>query len=143
MSGFVLGVVIGCFVGVLGTLLLMLIVYSIPDGDYLRARVPESWRGVALIIALIIASGAIFAILNLQRVAFATSILLLLVFVAARMRGMLASWMTLAVAAVVLCQILPPAGDLTIADPQDRILLAFFVLCGAIGTRLITHKQKA
>lgn len=143
MSGFVLGVVIGCLIGVLGTLLLMVVVYSIPDGDHLRTRVPEPWRGMALIMALIIASGAIFAVLNLHRVAFATSMLLLLIFVAAHMRGMLASWMTLAVATIVLCQILPPTGDLTIAGSQDRILLVFFVLCGAVGTRLIAHKQKA
>jgi hypothetical protein len=143
MSGFALGVVVGCLIGVLGTLLLMLVVYSIPDGDYLSTRVPEPWRGTALIIVLMIASGAVCSIWNPHRVAFATSMLLLLVLVAAHRRGMLASWMTLAVATVVLCQILPPASDLTIADSQDRILVVFFVLCGAIGTRLIAHKQKA
>jgi hypothetical protein len=143
MSGFMLGVVIGCLLGALGTLLLLLVVYSIPDGDYLQRSVPEPWRGIALIVVLMVASGAIFAVVHLHRIAFATLILLLLVLVTAHARGMLASWMTLAVAAIVLCQILPPVGNLTIARSQDRILLVFFILCGAVGTRLIAHKQKA
>lgn len=143
MSGFMLGVVTGCLLGALGTLLLLLVVYSIPDGDYLQRSVSGPWRGIALIVVLMLASGAIFFVLNLHRVAFATSVLLLLVFVAAHARGMLASWMTLAVATIVLCQVLPPIGNLTIADSQDRILLGFFVLCGAVGTRLIAHKQNA
>lgn len=127
----------------MGTLLLLLAVYSIPDGDYLRSHVPEQWRGVALIVTLMIVSGVIFAFLNLRRVAFATCLLLLLVFLAAHARGMLVSWMALAVATLVLCLILPPTQTLNIADPQDRILLVFFVVCGAIGSRLIAHTQKA
>jgi len=46
MSGFFFGLVVGSFAGVIGTLLLLLIVYSIPDGDYLRSQVSEPWRGV-------------------------------------------------------------------------------------------------
>jgi K+-sensing histidine kinase KdpD len=143
MTQFVLGIIVGCFIGVLGTLLLLLVVYTIPDGDYFRSRVPEPWRGIGLIVALTIASGAAFAFLNLRRVAFATCVLLLLVFLAAHVRGMLVSWMTLAVATLVLCLILPPTRGFTIADSQDRILLMFFILCGAIGTRMIAHSQKA
>ena len=75
--------------------------------------------------------------------AFATSALLLLVFLAAHVRGMLVSWMTLGVATLILCLILPPTHSLSIADRQDQILLVFFILCGAIGTRMITHAQKA
>jgi K+-sensing histidine kinase KdpD len=143
MSLFVLGIIIGCFLGAIATLVLLLGVYSIPDGDYLRSQVPQEWRGIALIVGLMIVSGAVFAFLDLRRVAFATSVLLLLVFLAAHVRGMLVSWMTLGVATLILCMILPPTHSLSIADPQDQILLIFFVLCGAIGTRMITHAQKA
>jgi K+-sensing histidine kinase KdpD len=143
MSGFFLGIVIGCLVGVLGTLFLMLVVDSVPDGDHFRMRPTNSWRALALIAALMVGSGAIFAALNLHRVAFATSILLLLVFVTAHVKGMLASWVTLAVATIALCLVLPPANKLMISDSQDRILLFFFVLCGAIGTRLVAQRQQA
>jgi K+-sensing histidine kinase KdpD len=143
MSGFVLGLVIGCFAGALGTLLLLLVVYRIPDGDNLRPSVPQRWRAVGLIVALMVASGVLFDFLDLRQVAFATSILLLLVFITAHVRGMLVSWMTLAVATLVLCLILPPTQNLSIADPQDQILLVFFILCGAFGTRLIAHNRQA
>jgi K+-sensing histidine kinase KdpD len=142
MSGFVVGVIVGCFGGAMGTLLLLLVVYNIPDGDYFGARVPKPWRGVALIVALMIISGTAFAFLNLRRVAFATSILMLLVFVAAHVRGLLTSWVALTVATLALCLILPPTQDLTIGDSQDRILLVFFILCGAIGSRLVADSQK-
>jgi len=127
----------------MGTLLLLLVVYHIPDGDYFSPRVPRPWRTVVLIVALMIASGAAFAFLNLRRVAFATSILLLLVFVAAHVRGLLTSWLALAVATLALCLILPPTQALAIGDSQDQILLVFFILCGAIGSRLVAHSQKA
>jgi K+-sensing histidine kinase KdpD len=143
MSGFMLGLVVGCFAGALGTLLLLLVVYNIPDGDNLRPSVPQRWRAVGLIVALMVASGVLFDFLDLRRVAFATSILLLLVFITAHVRGMLVSWMTLAVATLVLCLILPPTQNLSIADPQDRILVVFFILCGAFGTRLIAHNRQA
>lgn len=143
VSRFILGIVIGCFAGVLGTLFLLMVIYNLPDGDYFYARVPVRWRGVGLLIALLIASGAAFVFLNLHRVAFATSILLVLVFVAAHMRGLLISWMALAVATLILCLLLPPTQALTIGGSQDRILLVFFILCGAIGTRLIAHSQEA
>jgi K+-sensing histidine kinase KdpD len=143
MSGFVLGIIIGCFAGALGTLVLLLVVYQIPDGDYFHSHEPVRWRSVTLIVALMIASAAAFTFLDLRRVAFATSILLLLVLIAAHMRGLLISWIALAIAALALCLILPPAQALTVGDPQDRILLVFFILCGAVGTRLIAHSQRA
>jgi K+-sensing histidine kinase KdpD len=143
MSRFVLGLVIGCFAGAVGTLLLLLVVYNIPDGDQLGPTIPERWRGAGLIVVLMIVSGVLFAFLNLRRVAFATSVLLLLVFVVAHVRGMLASWMALAIAALALGLILPPVHTLAITDPQDQILLGFFILCGAVGTRLIAQNQRA
>jgi hypothetical protein len=88
-----------------------------------------------------LASGGLFAFLNLHRVAFATSALWWAGF--GGPAGMLVSWLGLAVATVVLCQILPPTENLSVADSQDRVLLVFFVLCGAIGTRLIAPKQRA
>ena len=141
MSGFCLGMLAGGVVGVLGTLALLLIVYSIPDGDYLRRKTADSWRGPAIIAVLIAASGAIFAALHLHR-AFATSALLLLVFIAAHLRGLLASWMTLTLAALVLSIVLPPRYSFAIATSQDRFLLVFFVICGLIGTRLVAQRQR-
>ena len=143
MSGFILGIVIGCFAGSVGTLLLLLVVHSIPDGEYIQSQMRESWLGVALMVALVLGTGVAFSLLNLRRVAFATSVLLLLVFLIAHTRGVLVSWTTLAIATLLLCLILPPARSLRISDSQDRMLLAFFVICGAIGTRLIAHTQKA
>jgi len=126
-----------------GTLLLLLFVHSIPDGEYFQKKASESWRGVALALALMLGAGVAFSLLNLRRVAFATSVLLLMVFLVAHTRGVLVSWTTLAVATLLLCLILPPIRDLRISDSQDQMLLGFFVICGALGTRLIAHTQKA
>ncbi len=143
MSGFALGFLLGCLAGALGVVVLLLVVYHIPDGEYVRSRIPDLWRGLAIGVLLVAASGAAFAVLNLQRVAFATTVLLGVVVVAARVEGMLASWVTLGAATLALCIILPPAQTLDVADPQDRILLLFFVLCGAVATRLVAPKQRA
>jgi hypothetical protein len=143
MSGFALGTVLGCLLGVVGTLLLLLLVYSIPDGEYLRSRISEPWRVVPASIVLIIACGCLFSFLPTRRVSFATTILLALVLITAHVSGMLASWITLSFASLALCLVLPPAQNLGVARPQDRMLLVFFVVCGAIGTRLVAKKQRA
>lgn len=143
MSRFILGLVIGGYAGAIVTLILQLVVRSIPVGANPRSAVLERWRDVGPIVVLIIASGVFLSFLDLHRVAFATSLLLLLVFVAAQRRGMLVSWLTLAIATLTLCIILPPARSLQVTDPQDQILLVFFVICGALGTRFIAQKQRA
>jgi ABC-type branched-subunit amino acid transport system permease subunit len=143
MSGFLLGLVIGCYAGAVGTLLLLLAVHSIPDGGSPHTPASEPWNGVGLIAAIMIACGLTFSLLNLHRVAFPALVLMLLVFVAARLRGMLVSWMTLALATVTLCMILPPNMSLSIADRQDQYLLVFFVVCGTLGTRFIAQNQRA
>jgi K+-sensing histidine kinase KdpD len=143
VSRFILGLVIGCYIGAVGTLILQLVVRSIPVGANPRPATPERWRDAGLIVALIITSGFFLTFLDLRRVAFATSLLLLLVFIAAQRRGMLVSWLALVIATLTLCIILPPARSLQIADPQDQILLVFFVICGAFGTRFIAQNQRA
>jgi K+-sensing histidine kinase KdpD len=142
VSRFILGLIIGGYAGAIGTLILQLVVRSIPVGANPRPSALERWRDVGPIVALIVVSGVFLAFLDLRRVAFATSLLLLLVFVAAQRRGMLVSWLALAIATLTLCIILPPARSLQVADPQDQILLVFFVICGAFGTRFITHNHQ-
>lgn len=145
MSGFALGLVTGCFFGAIGTLLLLLVVRSIPDGESIRTYMPERWNVVALIMALMIISGVFFSFLHLHlhRVAFLMLIFMMLVFFAAHVRGMLVAWIALAVATLELSVILPPANSFTIAHPRDQILLGFFVVCGIVGTRLLAQEQKA
>ena len=112
MSSFVLGVIVGCFAGALGTLLLLLIVYNIPDGDSFQSRLPASWKTVGVIFALVMASGVALMFLHLRRVAFATSIFLLLVLLAAHARGLVISWMALAIAALAP-RTSPPSSNMT------------------------------
>jgi hypothetical protein len=101
----------------------------------------KRWRDMGSIAALTIVSGVFFNALDLQRVAFATSIFLLLVFAAARRCGILASWVTLATAALMLCVLLPPVHSLRVTAPQDQMLLVFFMLCGALGGRFFGQNQ--
>ena len=125
-------------------MILQIVVRSIPDGGDLRHLVRERRHGVGLIVTLAIASGVLFNVLNLpRRAAFAIAIFLLLVFVAAQVQGMLVSWVTLAIATLTLCLILPPVHPLRVARPQDQILLVFFILCGPVGARMITQNQRA
>jgi K+-sensing histidine kinase KdpD len=142
MLGFGLGVVIGFFAGIIVTLILLILIQAIPDGDVTNPSKGKPWQGMGVVAGLLIASGIISALLDLQRVAFATTAMLLVVFVVAHLRGMLVSWIALAVAALSLCLALPPVGHLTIAEPQDQILIVFFMLCGVIGTRLIAQPEK-
>jgi Zn-dependent protease with chaperone function len=141
MSGFVLGSVIGLFAGAIATLLLLRFVSSIPDGELIRAAAPAQRGGNALIVALLLASGVLFLYLDLRRVAFATSLLLLVVLVTAHLRGILVSWIMLAVAVLLLALLLPPTARLQIADRQDQILEAFFLVCGVLGTRMVAQDQ--
>ena len=143
MSGFTLGMALGCLVGAVGTLLLLLLILNIPDGEYLRSRISEPWRIVSIVLVLIVASGVIFNFLPVRRVSVATTVLLALVLITAHVSGLLASWITLAAAVLVLCVVLPPIDTLSVARPQDRVLVVLFVLCGAIGTRLVATKQRA
>jgi K+-sensing histidine kinase KdpD len=145
MSGFALGLIAGSFLGATGTLLLLLVVRSIPDGESIRTYMPERWNVVALVMALMIVSGGVCAFFHqhFHRVSFLMLIFMSLVFFAAHVRGMLVAWIALAVATLELSVILPPANSFSVAHPRDQILLGFFVVCGIVGTRLLAQEQKA
>jgi K+-sensing histidine kinase KdpD len=145
MSGFALGLIAGGFAGATGTLLLLLVVRSIPDGESIRSYMPERWNVVALIMGIMIVAGVFcsFVHQHLHRVPLLMLIFMLLVFFAAHVRGMLVAWIALAVATLELSVILPPANSFSIAHPRDQILLGFFVVCGVVGTRLLAQEQKA
>jgi hypothetical protein len=72
-----------------------------------------------------------------HRLSFIALALLFLVFLTAKARGMLAALPTLAVAAILMSYVLPPANTIWIATLRDRVLLAVFILFGAIVSRLV------
>lgn len=138
------GMLLGVFLGSAGTLVFLALVSSIPN-EYLPLNPRHVLRrriGTALILISVLLTGYLFQFLEMRLAAFAILILLLLVFVAARLRDLVTSWLTLVFAAAVLSYVLPPAGSLKVDNPEDQLLLVVFVLCGAIGSRLMQPKRE-
>jgi K+-sensing histidine kinase KdpD len=143
MLGFGAGLTIGFFAGAIAALILLLLVQAIPDGNIRNPSQSRPWRAMGLSAALLIALGLVFTLVHVKRMSFATSLMLVIVFVVAHLRGMLVSWIALALAGLWLCVLLPPGGSIGIDNPRDQILVVFFLLCGAIGTRMIAQPEKA
>ena len=143
MLSFASGILIGFLLGVGGTLLLLLVISAVPDEYPLAVSASKKWMATVMVLILTVLGGYIFNTLNLRRATFATLTLLLLVFGTARATGLLPSWLTLALAAVMLSYLLPPTGTLQISSIDDKILLVFFLFCGLIGTRLLSHRSEA
>jgi K+-sensing histidine kinase KdpD len=143
MLGFGAGLIIGFFAGAIATIVLLLLIQAVPDADIRNSSALQPWRFMALAAALLIAVGVILMLVHVRRMSYATSLMLVVVFVVAHLRGMLVSWIALALAGLWLCVLLPPARSLAIENPRDQVLVVFFLLCGAIGTRMIAQPEKS
>ena len=145
MLNFTGGFVAGCCMGVMSCLLFLLFANAIPDG-FPRSKTKDvlpAWQFSAVIMVVMLISTFVYKSLNPHRLAFLALVLLLLVLVTAKERGMLASLATLAFATVIMSYILPPANTIWIATAKDRVLLAVFICFGVVGSRLVGRRLES
>jgi K+-sensing histidine kinase KdpD len=143
MLTFTAGLVAGFVVGVMGSLFFLLFAHAIPDG-FPRAQKEAlpAWLFSAVVMVLMLAATLAYNYLHPHRLAFITLGLLFLVFLTAKMRGMLAALFTLAFASVLMSYILPPSNTIWIGRFGDRILLVVFIAFGAIVSRLVGQRPE-
>lgn len=143
MWTFASGLVIGCFVGAIGALSVLLFANAIPDGfpHFQKNRLP-AWQFSLIVSFLMLLSTLVYLFLKPHRVTFLALLLFFLVMVTAKLRGALAAIFTLTLAAVVMSYILPPANTILIGSVKDRWLLAAFVGFGIVASRLIGRRQE-
>src|SRR5277367_3077110 len=111
--------VTGCCVGGLLCFSLLFYFNAIPDELAHPRKQPLSvWQASAVIIALMLLSAFVYELLHVRvhRLVFICLVLLLLILVAARIGGAVASLISQAFAVALLCSILPPAYSLRIAS---------------------------
>lgn len=144
MLNFTAGLVLGCIIGVMLSLLFLLFAHAIPDGfPHAPREIFPAWQFSAVVIVLMFAAALLYEFLNPHRLAFLALALLFLVFLTAKMRGTVAALFTLAFASILMSYVLPPSHSIWIDRFGDRILLVVFVLFGAIVTRAVGRRQEA
>jgi hypothetical protein len=128
----------------MGSLLFLSFADAIPDG-LLRSQkeILSTWQFSALVMGLMLVSTLVYDFLNPHRLAFLVLMLLFLVLLTAKARGMLASLVTLSFATAAMSYVLPPSNTLWIANAKDRFLLAAFICFGIIGSALVGPRQES
>jgi len=143
MLSFTAGLVAGCIIGVMLAALFLMFAHALPDG-FPRApkEIFPAWQFSAVVMVLMLAATVLYDYLHPHRLVFLTLALLFLVFLTAKMRGMLAALPTLAFASILMSYILPPANTIRIGAARDRVLVVVFILFGAIVSRLVGRRQE-
>jgi K+-sensing histidine kinase KdpD len=142
MLGFLAGVIMGCLIGVVITILLLLlfgatlgIVYRADTQNAKPAVAKEfSNRRVVLIALVVLAICGAFYSLNLEKsalLAFLLSVLLI-----ARIGGTKRGVAAAGIAALILAWFLPPRGSLRVAGLDNQLALALFILGTIVGSLL-------
>lgn len=140
---FVAGLIVGCVVGVLASLLFILVVNAVPEGaPHGRRQILPGWQFTALIMATMLAATLAYQHLNLHRMSFMLLLLLFLVFITAKSRGLLQALIALAFSAILMSYTLPPPGTIRIASVRDQVLLLVFVIFGVVISRLLRRRQE-
>jgi len=143
MLGFTAGLVAGCIIGVMLSLCFLLFAHAIPDGFPRAAKeILPAWQFSAVVMVLMLVASVLYEYLHPHRLAFIALALLFLVFLTAKMRGMVAALLTLAFASVSMSYILPPSNTIRIGTLRDRVLLVVFVIFGAIVSRLVGRRHE-
>jgi hypothetical protein len=144
MLNFTAGMVVGCIIGVMLSLLFLLFAHAIPDGfPHAPREIFPAWQFSAVVIVLMLATTLLYDFLNPHRLAFLALALLFLVLLTAKMRGTVAALFTLAFASILMSYVLPPSHSIWIGKPRDRVLLLVFVAFGVILTRVVGRRQEA
>ncbi|MFZ0820155.1 MAG: DUF4118 domain-containing protein [Candidatus Acidiferrales bacterium] len=136
MVGFIVGMALGSLIGVCGTYAVLFLAATTPEPFPVRMKEFSALKFAASLVAISALGGACFK-LNAHK-STAVLVLLLGVFVVARLAGIAVGLFASIVSAVLLSLLfLSPIGSLRISRPSDQFLLALFLLSSLLGCRLI------
>jgi len=131
MSSFVAGLVTGCLIGIVATLLVLMIIAGAKGTESASAvQVPN--RKVFLAALALLAACAVCYTFNLEKSALLA--LLLSVLLLAKLGGSKRGIVAAGIAAVMLAWFLPPNGSLSVIGLDNRLALALFVLGTVVGS---------
>jgi K+-sensing histidine kinase KdpD len=136
MAGFIAGLALGCLIGVCGTYAVLILAATTPEPFPVRLKSFSAWKFAVSLLAISAIGGACFK-LNAHK---STTVLVLLlgVFLVARLAGIVVGLCASVVSAILLSHLfLPPVGSLRISRPSDQLLLALFLLSSLLGCRVI------
>ncbi len=140
MVPFTAGLATGCLIGVSGTLLLLFLASALSEKRP-WGKLAFSSRKLGAAAVVLLAVAGICYVLEFNE---AASVLLLLLSVLAIAKlGGLATGVTASVLAAGMLSyfVLPPIGSLKVMYPNDRMVLALFLLSAILGSRLIGDKR--
>jgi hypothetical protein len=138
MSSFLAGLITGCLVGVVVTLLVLMIVSGVKGPENIAAgQVPN--RKVFLVALGLLGVCGVCYTLDLEKSALLA--LLLSVLLIAKLGGSKRGIASAGIAAVLLAWFLPPTGSFTVSGLDNRLALALFVLGTVVGSIVVEGNQ--
>ena|SRR5215472_13609541 len=138
MNGFLAGMISGCVVGSLVTLLFLIIVASWQKKEKTTSsRFSQRTVFVAALVLLAIGTACYFR--DLEKSALLS--LLLSVLLVAKLGGSKRGIISACIAALIVAWFLPPYGSLWVTGLDNRIALALFVLGTFIGSIVMEGDQ--
>ena len=136
MAAFISGMALGCLIGVCGTYIVLLLAAATPP-PFPGLWTEFSARKVVVSSLAICAVGGICFKLSLHK-SVTVLLLLLTIFIVARLLGIAIGLFSSVVAAALLGFLfLTPIGSLRISSPSDQFMLAVFLLSSLLGCRMI------
>lgn len=140
MSGFVAGMISGCVIGAVITLLLLLVVASFQKQEKTSPTPSRSSQRMAFAASLILlAIGAVSYGLDLEKSALLA--MLLAVLLVAKLGGSKRGIVAACIAALIVAWFLPPYGSFWVSGLDNRIALALFVLGTFVGSIVMEGDQ--
>jgi K+-sensing histidine kinase KdpD len=141
MIVFVAGLATGCLLGVAGTVLLLLLSIGFSEDRPVTIN-NAPFRGLVFAAVALVAAFGLSHVLNLHK-SSEVLLLLLTILLIAQLGGVTSGLMASGVAAAILSFfILRPVGSFWIAKPNDRFLLALFLLLAIVGCQLIAMRNR-
>jgi K+-sensing histidine kinase KdpD len=138
MNGFLAGLITGCLVGVVATLLLLVVVAGSHGAEHPTSNQKPDRRVFFATLGLLAVCGASYA-MNLEKSALIT--LLLSVLLIAKLGGTKRGIAAAGLAAGMLAWFLPPNGSLWVSGLDNRLALILFILGTIVGSILMEGKK--
>jgi len=141
MAAFISGMALGCLIGVCGTYIVLLLAAVTPP-TFPNLVTEFSALKVVVSSLVICAVGVTCFRLSLHKSVTAL-LLLLTIFIIARLLGIAIGLFSSVVAAALLSFLfLTPIGSLRISRPSDQFMLAVFLLSSLLGCRMIGRTRQ-
>jgi K+-sensing histidine kinase KdpD len=138
---FAAGLVLGCLLGVMavmGTLLLI----AAASSEHARKTKGLSPSGLAIAASVILAVTLGARLVHLRDGSLVL-LLFLIVLTVSRLRGLRTGLAVSLFAVLVLSVVFRPAWSLKVTRPGDQLLLALFILGGALGSHLASSADRS